>query len=95
MNTFVVAAVIALMSAVPAYSGSLSLSPSSSIPTGNPGYDDPAVPNCFIGFAKKYPGVKCETLDLQAINGNNGLTVGSVTCVKVKSATWECRNNYN
>lgn len=95
MNVFVATAISVLLSVAPAYSGSLSHSPSSSIPTGSPGHDDPAIPNCFIGFAKKYPGVKCETLDLQAINGNNGLTVGGVSCTKIKSATWECHNNYN
>lgn len=97
MKTIALAAITAALLSAPAYAGSLSHSPSGRVPSGIPAGtgDNPDVPNCFIGFSKKYPGVKCETLDLQVINGNNGLTVGSTTCVKIKSATWDCRNNYN
>lgn len=97
MNFLKIAAVVVLLSlsVAPVYAVTVTGSPSSSVPSGNPGVDNPDIPNCFIGFSRKYPGVKCETLDMQAIYGNNGLWSGTATCVKVASATWECRNNYH
>lgn len=56
--------------------------------------DHPDIPNCYHGFAEDHPGEKCETLSLQAIYGNNGLWVTARKCVKIKSATWFCQNNY-